>query len=272
MVGGRVERGSRRARAASVVVPFPRPAAGGRLDLARLAPSGRSLLAGFALVLACLGAYWGARDTSLFAVERVQLVGAPPDVAAEVRRALGPLEGSSLLALDADALEGAVRALPSVAGVAVDRAFPHTLVVKVAPERPVAVVRQRAAAWLVAASGTVIRPLERGTERHLPRLWVGRSAEIAVGRHLPSELLPATRALGALQEARLPRRVKAVRTAGDELTLVLRDGLEIRLGAPVDVGLKLAAAAAVFPLLAEGTRYLDVSVPERPVASRHLNS
>ena len=46
MAGGRSARGSRRhAAAASVVVPFPRDAAGARLDLARFVPSGRSLLA-----------------------------------------------------------------------------------------------------------------------------------------------------------------------------------------------------------------------------------
>ena len=35
---------------------------------------------------------------------------------------------------------------------------------------------------------------------------------------------------------------------------------------------ELAVAARVFPLLEEGSRYLDVSVPERPVASRYLKS
>ena len=48
MVGGRSARGSRRhVAAASVVVPFPRGAAGARLDLVRFVPSGRSLLVTF---------------------------------------------------------------------------------------------------------------------------------------------------------------------------------------------------------------------------------
>jgi len=266
MVGGRAQRGSRRSRAASVVVPFPR-AAGDRLDLARLVPSGRSLLVGFALLAAVLAAYWGARASSLFAVQRIEVVGAPPAVAHEVTAAVRPLAGTSLLAVDPGEVEDTVRALASVAGASVDRAFPNTLVVKVQAERPVAVARQRGSAWLVSGSGRVIRPIERGTQRGLPRLWLTRDVEVSVGTTLPADLMPAARALAALQEARLPRRVKAVRTTGEELTLVLRRGPEIRLGSPVDIRLKLAVAAAVFPLLAEGTVYLDVSVPERPVAS-----
>ena len=36
--------------------------------------------------------------------------------------------------------------------------------------------------------------------------------------------------------------------------------------------MKLAVAAKVAPLLDDGMLYLDVSVPERPVASQYLNS
>ena len=89
-----------RARAASAVVPIHRSAAGGRLELARLAPSGRSLLTGFVILLTALGLYAAARTTSAFAVERIAVEGAPPEVAAEVRKALAPAVGDSLLGLD----------------------------------------------------------------------------------------------------------------------------------------------------------------------------
>jgi hypothetical protein len=46
----------------------------------------------------------------------------------------------------------------------------------------------------------------------------------------------------------------------------LRSGLEIRLGRPADVRLKLAIARRALRGLPSGTTYLDVSVPERPVA------
>src|SRR3990172_5613286 len=60
--GERTEPGSRgRARTASAVVPLPQHATGDRLDLARLVPSGRSLLVGFALVAGVFAPYLGAR-------------------------------------------------------------------------------------------------------------------------------------------------------------------------------------------------------------------
>jgi cell division protein FtsQ len=274
MAGGRVERGSRRStRAASAVVPFPRGVAGDRHDLARLVPSGRSLLLWLALVAGVLVAVWGARASSVFAVERVRVEGAPPAVARQVETATVDAVGQSLLEIDAREIEDIVRALPSVAGASVDRSFPNTLVVKVSAEKPVAVVRSRHASWLVTGSGKVIREIKTGSMRVFPRLWVTRGVGVRVGGTLPPSLAPATRALAAVQEARIPRRVKAVRSGDGQLTLVLRRGPEIRLGGPTDLRLKLAVAARVFPLLADGAAYVDVSVPERPVSSRYnLNS
>ena len=273
MAGGRTERGSRRrTRAASVVVPFPGGEAGNRLDLARVVPSGRSLLLVFALVAAVLVLYRGAYASSVFDVEQVEVQGAPPAVARDVASATKNAVGTSLLTIDPGEVEGTVRSLPSVAGASVDRAFPHTLVIKVAAERAVAVVRRGHSAWLVTGSGKVIREIETGSERSLPRLWLKRGTVLRVGGSLPAGLTDSTRALAAVHDVRLPRRVKGVRSTGLEMTLVLRRGPEIRLGEPTDLLLKLAVAAQVFPLLEGGTVYLDVSVPERAVASTYSNS
>jgi cell division protein FtsQ len=224
------------------------------------------------VLAAGLGAYWLALTSSLFAVEAVSVQGdAPEAVVRDVERVTADLLGTSLVAVNTAAVERSVRALPSVAGVSVDRAFPNTLVVKVAAERPVAVARQGSSAWLVAASGSVVRELERGTARALPRLWLPKGAPVAVGRVLPAEALPAARAIVLAREAGVRRRIRSVRIADEQLTLVLADGLELRLGAATDVLLKLTVAAHVLPLVDPATVYLDVSVPERPVSSTYLN-
>ena len=51
-----------------------------------------------------------------------------------------------------------------------------------------------------------------------------------------------------------------------ELTFLLRSGIELRLGEPFDLRLKLAIARRALPLLALDTNYLDVAVPGRPVS------
>jgi hypothetical protein len=273
MAGGRRERGSgRRARAVSVVVPFPGGGPGNRLELAQVVPSGRFLLLAFGLVGLVLVLYRGAHVSSVFDVERIDVQGAPPAVARDVERVTKRNVGKSLLTIDAGEVEGRVRSLPSVAGASVDRAFPHTLVIKVAPERAVAVIRRGHSSWLVTGAGRVIREIETGTQRALPRLWLERGVAVRIGGSLPAAFTEATRALGAVHDARLPRRVKAVRSSGSEMTLVLRRGPEIRLGEPRDLLLKLAVAAQVYRLVDSGTLYIDVSVPERPVAGKYLDS
>lgn len=269
MAGGRSGRGSRRQEASaprSVVVPFPRGAAGSRLDLARFVPSGRSLLLTFGLVLAAGLAYWAAYATSVFAVERVDVHGAPPGLARQVTRVSGDLVGRSLVAIDANALEGELRALPAVAGVSVNRSFPHTLVVRIAPENPVAVVRRGHTAWLATGAGKVIREIEPGTQRDLPRLWIARGATLRLGGQVPAGLLTATRTLAEAHTAGLGQRVKGIRSTGAELTLAMRRGPEVRLGRPVDVRLKLTIARRVLALAGSDATYVDVSVPQRPVA------
>jgi ferric-dicitrate binding protein FerR (iron transport regulator) len=60
--------------------------------------------------------------------------------------------------------------------------------------------------------------------------------------------------------------VRGIRTTGDELTLVLRHGTEVRLGRAAEVELKLVIARRVLRLVDGTPAYVDVSIPERPVA------
>ena len=71
--------------------------------------------------------------------------------------------------------------------------------------------------------------------------------------------------LGALRGAKLARRVASVRIADGQWAYVLRGGLELRVGSPTELALKLEIARRILrqtPVFG----YLDVSVPERPVA------
>jgi cell division protein FtsQ len=241
--------------------------------LARVLPSGRSLIVGFALIAGALGAYAGARATSLFAVHTVQVQGAPPRVASRVEAALaGPLAGDSLLSVDQADLDRALAGLPDVQAVAFDRAYPRTLRVTVVAERPVAVLRRGADAWLVSERGRVLRALPEVEARPsaLPRIWVARLASPRDGSLLTEdEALRPALALGSVLagDAAFLRRLREARMRGSEVELVLRAGTEIRLGSPHELALKVAVARkilAVVPNAGEG--YVDVSVPERPVA------
>lgn len=236
-------------------------------ELTRLAPSGRSLLLGLALLLGAALAYVGARQTSVFAVRTIDVRGGTPVLRAQVRAALGDTVGRSLLRVDGGTVTSALAPLPGVRSFSFDRSFPHTLRLVIRPEQPVLVLRQGHDAYLVAATGRVIRTLAHPKLSSLPRLWAPRDVKLAVGARLPPEVAAGAVALAATRGAALPTGVHEVRTH-KELTIVLGSGFELRLGEVGDLRLKLAIARRILRATGAataGSGYLDVSVPERPV-------
>jgi cell division protein FtsQ len=259
----------------AAVVALPRRSA--LPTLARVTPSLRSLVVGFALLAFAVGMYAASRETSLFAIQRIEVAGGPPAVAARVEQALAPLEGTSLVSFRTSELDRRVATLPDVVTASADRAFPHTLVVFIRAERPLAVLRRGAESWLLSARGRVLRPLARGARPNLSRVWVAKSVELSTGAIVVDRgTLRAVRTLREVEQANLGARVRSVALGPGRTTLILDSGLELRLGAETDVALKLAAAGEVLPLLgpadAPGTRYVDLSVPARPVSGYETKS
>ena len=238
--------------------------------LLRALPTGRALLVATALVLIAAGLYGLARETSMFAVRTIDVQGAPPGLAAQVRHTLQHVEGTSLLALKPGAIVARVDDLPAVRSATYDRDFPHTLRIRVVPEEPVAVLRSGAASWLISARARVIGVVASGTRRGIPRIWLPAGFQVATGSFLSDEAGAAARALRTFVVAGFANRVTWARIRGGELTLGTHSGLQLRLGAPVELPLKIAIVERIAPTLVPpasgGPAYLDVSVPERPVA------
>jgi cell division protein FtsQ len=256
---GRTQGPPPRARAA--VAALPR----GGLAAWKFLPSARSLLVGAGLIAVAVGAYAAARQTSMFAISAIEVTGAPAPLRAQVRQTAAPLLGTSLLALDGATLRSRLEALPAIVSVRYDRGFPHTLRVAVVPERPVAVVRKGRESWLVSARGRVVTRLARGAEGGLPRVWVAKATQITSGDVLTDgDGGKAARALAFA--GALPMRIAVASVSHGQLLFKLRSGLELRLGTPTDLRLKLAIARRALRGLPDGATYLDVSVPGRPVA------
>jgi cell division septal protein FtsQ len=235
-------------------------------EAGRLLPSGRSIAWSLVVAGTAVLAYVGARTTSVFAVDRIEVVGLPAADSAAARVALDSLRGRSLVTLTRADLQGPLAGQPGVLSFDYDRAFPHTLIVFARSEVPDAVLRRGAESWLVSRRGRVLGLVRRGTRPSLPRIWVPGRAEVERGATLAEqEGGTAAWALALLQDLRFPAAARTVRTEG-ELTYQLRSGLELRLGSPRAARLKLAIAAHILPRLGADVDYLDVSVPDRPVA------
>lgn len=257
------------ARVLAAVLPIPHPRRGAEQpgERATGGTPARALVAVALVLAAAAGAYTLARTTSLFAVGTITLRGAPVDVRAAVRAAAAPWFGSSLVGLDPAEVARRVESVPWVERASVDRAFPHTLQIDVRAERAVAVLRRGHERWLVSARGRVLARLPASAASPLPRVWVARTAALEAGDVLPDATGgAAVRALAPLAETGLPVRVAAAALRRGELVFRLRSDVELRLGRPNDLRLKLAIARRILPTLPPDAAYLDVSVPERPVA------
>jgi cell division protein FtsQ len=238
----------------------------------------RSLVAGFGLLAAALALYLGARESSAFSIRSIDVTTEPSGRSRIVERALRPLAGESLLKVDEDAIARRLERLPHVHLLGYDRSFPDGLEVIVSVERPVAVLRRANENWLVSGEGRVLRKLERRLRRPLPVVWVPRGVEPEIGSLVRAEK-PA-RAVAALASMRgtapsFLRRIWFVSDGEHGLTITLRERFEIRLGTAAELPLKLEVARRVLAAVdAAGSpaSYVDVAVPERPVAGTTLDS
>jgi cell division protein FtsQ len=217
-------------------------------------------------VLVAVGLYVGARVTPLFAIDTIEVRGVEPGLAVRVRNALTPIVGSSLVAFDSTDGDRRLAAVPVVASATYDRDFPHTLVVTVVPEVPVALLRRGPDSWVVSDSGRVLRRVRKRPLPDLPRIWLPPTADPLVGAAVADESAATVRAVSLMREVRLPVPIRSVRLVDRELTITLSSGTVVVLGSPSRIPLKLAVAARVLPLT-PAARWVDVSVPERTVTS-----
>ena len=244
----------------------------------QLLPSGRSLAVGFGLLASALLLYGGARETAVFSVQSIDIATEPAGHTRLVARALAPLAGASLLKIDEAAIARRLEPLPHVHLLGYDRSFPNGLRVYVSVERPVAVVRRARENWLVSGERRVLRKLDRRLRRPLPVVWLPRTVEPRVGAVIRAE--EPARAISALADVQasdpsFSRRIWYLASGEHGLTVVLRDRSELRVGNASDLPLKLRVARRVLAALQStggAASYIDVAVPERPVAGGSINS
>ena len=142
-----------------------------------------------------------ARETSVFAVQTVDVRGGTPLLRAQVRAALASEVGTSLLKVDGDTVARAVAPLPGVRSFTVRSLVSRTrCACVVRQEQPAFVLRRVPGtdAFLVAGSGRVIQAAGRIARRSsLPRLWVTKQVDVVVGDRLGAVPAEAAAALVA---------------------------------------------------------------------------
>jgi cell division protein FtsQ len=215
-----------------------------------------------ALVVVGAGLLW-FRDSSLVAVREVKVTGMHGRSAADIRGALRQ-EATTMTVLHAsrDDLRRAVARFPSVKDVEVSSDFPHKLIIRVIEHNAVGYVAVDGRRVPVAANGKLLR--DARVDSDLPP--VSGRATFRDDRLTDRQTLDEVALLGAAPRVLRPL-VTDVRRDGYGLHVGLRDGPRLDFGRGSRLRAKWIAAERVLgDPRAAGASYLDLRVPERPIA------
>jgi cell division protein FtsQ len=221
----------------------------------------RLIALGILAALIVAGYWFWLRDSSLVAVEDVEVEGASTN-AEEIQATLEPVaEEMTTLNVDEGKLVEAVSAFPTVASIAVDASIPHKLTITVTERLPVAVVRSGGDAVGVSADGYALPGVPVEGEG-FPAI----EAEVADGRLDEAGAAQAAILGGAPQEL----RDKVEDITWDEsrggVVVELVDAPEARFGDGSDAEDKWTALATLLLQPGAGAAgYANVEVPERGV-------
>jgi cell division protein FtsQ len=254
-----------RSPAAALRRPLPSVA---RLRAA-LAPSPRLkrraiVVVALSLLLTGLYLLW-LRDSSLVAVENVTVTGLTSEDSERARAALiSTAETMTTLHLDRVKLEQTAAAFPVVARIELTPDFPNGLEIHVVEHRPVAILDVGGRGVPVAGDGSILVSLP--VKGDLPRI------ELSGGlpqRELPPGAARDSALVAGAAPAVIGRRLESIGREGGARGVVVqvKDGPELVFGSPERARAKWDAAIRVLADdEAAGAAYIDVRIPERPVA------
>jgi len=214
-------------------------------------------------VLAVLlaGGWMWLRDSSLVAVERVEIRGlSGPGSSAATVALRDAARSMTTLDVDEARLRRVASAFPAVRGIRVTAHPPHRLVIVASPQVPVAALSAGGRPLAVAADGTL---LPQSPASGLAQ--VGLRSEPA-GRTLRDPAaLTVVAALAAAPHALRARAQRGLIDRAHGIVIELRGGPSLYLGPAQRLPAKWIAAARVLadPSVA-GATYIDLSAPERP--------
>jgi cell division protein FtsQ len=218
------------------------------------------------LAVALLGGGWlWLRDSSLVAANDLTITGLTGSDAPAIKHALENAAGDmTTLHVRIDALRTAVAPYPIVKDIRVETHFPHEMQITVIEHHPVAAVTIDGARVAVAADGTLLRG--RAASTKLVTLDVPSAN--GGGRLTSKRGREAVAAMGAAP-AGMRNFVQSVEYGPDGMRLQLRNGPLLEFGDATRARAKWIAAARVLgDPRGAGASYIDVRIPERPVAGR----
>jgi cell division protein FtsQ len=222
----------------------------------------RRAVAVAALALVVVAGYmlW-LRNSSLFAVEEVEVTGVTvhkAEITAAIERAA---RGMTTLHLRDDELREAVQTFPTVASISADADLLHRVEVQITERPPVAEAKIGGDLVAVSGDGYLLVGLEVKSGE-LPRMDgnAGRGARVDREGAAQAAILAA-----APKDLRDRLRAASWDLGRGGVVVALAGAPELRLGDGERSEVKWRSLVKVLAAGGSDARYVDVSVPERPV-------
>ena len=201
----------------------------------------------------------------LFQIQRVLVQGNSAIARTEIEESAGISLGKNIFEVDLGQARERLLTLPMLKEVQVYRRLPSTVVIRVVERTPVALVPVPGGFAEVDEEGMYLRRGSVGTSG-LPVLTGIRVAAAEPGRPVEGsglqEGLTVIRGLGP----QVVRELSEIH-AGRQVVLYTLDGIEVRLGLPVDLEAKGRVLPGLLVALRSGGKrvcYVDLSAPDRP--------
>lgn len=214
----------------------------------------RYVVASVLLVAGVLTAGWLIFFSSVLSVQEVEVKGNSLLSDQRLARIAAVPDGDQLALVDLAAAERRVETLSEVKDADVTRSWPDTVLVSVTERTAVAVVELGGRLQGLDADGIVFRDYgraPRGMPRVRPQTSTGTDA-----------LKEAATVVSALPDDLVARVDHVEVQTIDQITLVLRDGREVRWGSAAESSLKATVLAEL--LIVQQAKVYDVSVPGSP--------
>jgi len=229
------------------------------------------LLLGTLGIVLFAGGYEFLATSSVFAVHKVEVTGAPPWLAADIQHiADHHISGHSLLQVNTGSVSSSVGSLPYVKSVSIDRKFPNTLAIHVVSYQPAVYAQAGPVGYLVARSGRVLKQVT-AWPNGLPRVQLPSGTALSVGHQNGDVNLAGALAVLRAIPPRFEARVGAIHdlvSGSGTVALLIGQHIRVRLGQPTQLALKLQVTARVIGRIRGAQRanlaYLDVTAPARP--------
>lgn len=238
---------------------------------AKRAEERRRLLLRAALVLGVaallLGGWVGVSRSQLFEIESVDVSGNSRLTADQIVERAALPDGVTLLRIDTDAVEEALKKDPWISDVSASRRIPSTLSIAVEERVPVAVVDTGVRFWLVDERGRVLSECSPGGAAELPVVRDVPDFAAEPGVVTDSKVLRNALAVLAGISDELLAVVRTVSAPSvDETALLTASSVEIMIGKAERLDEKSVLVADILRDKGEQVVFIDVRSVERPIS------